>query len=182
MDDFATEIHWKSLLLSLPKNGVARHFRTEEDCLRRLCEVQFPNGVTCSKCGSSQLSDLADRHFYHCKDCRFQFSARQGTVFERSNLPLFKWFICAEIAIRAHSAKKLHVSFSISAVMMRLSVSRKTALRLRALVPQELLSSDGGVLGSCVSTQKIDPPRSCEPGTEEHLLWLDSALERQVRL
>jgi transposase-like protein len=181
MDDIATEIHWKTLLLALPKNGVARYFRTEEACLLRLLEVQFPNGVTCPKCGSSQLSDLADRHFFHCKECRCQFSGRQGTIFERSNLPLVKWFICAEIAIKAHAAKKLHVNFSISAVMMRLSVSRKTALRLRASVPPELLSSDGGLLGSCVSTQNIDLPNSCEPGTEEHLLLLDSALVGQGR-
>ena len=181
MDDIATELHWKSLLLALPQNGVAKSFRTEEDCLKRLLQVRFPDGLTCLDCGADQLSQLADRHFYHCKECRCQFSARQGTVFERSNLPLLKWFICAEIAIRAHSAKKLHVSFSIAAVMMRLSVSRKTALRLRTLVPQELLASGGGVLGRCVATQEIVLPSSFDPGTEEHLLWLDSALERPAR-
>ncbi|MBU2866022.1 transposase [Pacificibacter marinus] len=181
MDDLATEIHWKSLLLALPKNGVSRHFSTDEECELRLLEVLFPDGVICLDCGSNQLSHLADRHFYHCKECRSQFSARQGTIFERSNLPLLKWFICAETAIKAHAAKKLHVSFSISAVMMRLSVARKTSQRLRATVPQELLAPDGGVLGRCVSTQKIDLPNSCEPGTAGHLLWLDSALERQVR-
>ena len=179
MDDLATEIHWKSLCLALPANGITKTFKTEADCLRRLVAVRFPAGVTCHACESDRLSYLTDRDFYYCKNCQCQFSARYGTVFERSNLPLLKWFQCAEVAIKAHDAKKLSISFSINAVTMRLNVSRRTAIRLRKAVTKELLKEDGGILGQCISDRKFDFPEAIEPGTQAHLSWLEDNVGRQ---
>lgn len=182
MDDIAAEIHWKSLCLALPPNGVAKTFRTEEECVRRLVEVRFPHGVTCPKCEASEVSPLSTRQFYHCKKCRCQFSARQGTVFERSNLPLRIWFLGTEIAINAHAAKKLRISYSISSVMRRLSVARGTAVRLRTVIADDLLQDRGGILGRCVAFQHIDFPETVESETFEHLSWLDAAIERRRHL
>lgn len=181
MENLAAEIHWKTLYLALPRGGVARAFPSTDAYDDRLRTVRFPHGIKCLECNSSELSYLTDRCFYHCKNCRNQFSLRQGTVFERSNLTSRKWFLGAELATTAHAMDKVQAIFSISSVMMRLSVARSTAVRVRRLIPQELLQCDGGLLGQCISLEPFEIPSFLSAGTQEHLIWLNERLAAERR-
>jgi transposase-like protein len=181
MENLAAEIRWKTLYLALPRGGVARAFPSSDAYDHRLRAVRFPHGIKCLECNSSELSYLTDRCFYHCRDCRSQFSLRQGTVFERSNLMLRKWFLGAELATTAHAMDKVQAIFSISSVMMRLSVARSTAVRVRRLIPQELLQCDGGLLGQCISLEPFEIPPFLTFGTQEHLFWLNEELNEKRR-
>jgi transposase-like protein len=179
MDSLAAEIHWKTLCLSLPRGGIARTLPSSEDCDDRLRLVRFPHELTCLECNSSKLSYLGDKNFYHCKNCRAQFSLRQGTVFERSNLTLQQWFIGGELATTAYANNKVQTIFSISSVMMKLSVARSTAVRLRRLILHELLRDNGGHLGQCISIDPFETPSILACETQEHLTWLNEQLSRK---
>lgn len=67
-------------------------FPDDAACLKYLTEMRWPYGVCCLHCGSVTVYALKRRSIYECKDCHKQFSAKTGTPFERSRIPLTKWF------------------------------------------------------------------------------------------
>jgi len=56
-------------------------------------EKRWPNGVACPRqgCGSADVTYLAKYRRWNCKECRRQFTAKVGTIFEDSPIGLDKW-------------------------------------------------------------------------------------------
>jgi transposase-like protein len=54
---------------------------------------RWPNGVACPRmgCGSADVTYLAKYRRWNCKDCKRQFTAKVGTIFEDSAIGLEKW-------------------------------------------------------------------------------------------
>ncbi|HTS75129.1 MAG TPA: IS1595 family transposase [Bryobacteraceae bacterium] len=97
--------------------NVAAEYDSEEKCLDYLEAVRWPQGVRCigarddgSICGSHRIASFATREgvrtngcripprrLYQCRDCGYQFSARTGTLFNDSHLPLTKWFVAVAL-------------------------------------------------------------------------------------
>lgn len=83
------------------------YFYDEAEAFKKLESVIWPNGPVCPKCGGKErIYDLKgvrskpskknpkglERHgLKKCGHCRKQFTARVGTVFESSHVPLHKW-------------------------------------------------------------------------------------------
>jgi transposase-like protein len=70
-----------------------RHFANPDTCIDFLANLRWPDGVTCPKCGSKEVSFISTRRIWKCKqkhDHR-QFSAKVGTIMEDSPIPLDKW-------------------------------------------------------------------------------------------
>jgi transposase-like protein len=71
------------------------YFADADNCFNFMVERRWPNGVECPTCGSADVRFLATRRLWECKNkhARKQFSAKVGTIFEDSALPLDKWLI-----------------------------------------------------------------------------------------
>lgn len=69
-----------------------RKFRTEEDCLQAIFDARWPHGFLCPKCEHDLGYRLSQRRSIQCAACRRQTSITSGTLFERSKVPLQKWF------------------------------------------------------------------------------------------
>jgi transposase-like protein len=56
-------------------------------------QIRFPNGVACPRmgCGSGSVAYLEKHRRWYCNDCKKQFSAKVGTIFEDSPIGLDKW-------------------------------------------------------------------------------------------
>lgn len=56
-------------------------------------QLRWPNGVACPRvgCGSALVTYLAKYRRWKCNDCKRQFTAKVGTVFEDSPIGLDKW-------------------------------------------------------------------------------------------
>lgn len=72
-----------------------RYFADPDVALKHMVELRWPNGVECPTCGRKDVTFLASRRLWNCKSRhpRQQFSAKVGTIFEDSALPLDKWFV-----------------------------------------------------------------------------------------
>lgn len=72
-----------------------RHFADPEVTLKTMVELRWPNGVRCPTCDRDDVRFIATRRMWECKSKhpRKQFSAKVGTIFEDSPLPLDKWFV-----------------------------------------------------------------------------------------
>ena len=56
-------------------------------------QIRFPNGVACPRtgCGSADVTFYPKHLRWYCRECRRQFSAKVGTIFEDSPIGLDKW-------------------------------------------------------------------------------------------
>jgi len=85
-----------------------------------MVHVKWPDGkVICPKCGGDHIGEIKSRRMFQCKakECRKQFSAKVGTIFEDSPLGLDKWFVgvwCIANAKNGISSHELARSLGIT--------------------------------------------------------------------
>jgi transposase-like protein len=73
--------------------------QTEDRCRRYLAELRWPDGVCCPQCGARPPTEIPARRRFYCRRCRHFFSVTSGTVFHRSHLPIWKWFVAIELLL-----------------------------------------------------------------------------------
>lgn len=119
-------------------------FSNEDKCYEYLESVRWPDGIRCVRCESDEVSPIAKRRQYVCKECGYHFSVRVGTIFHDSHLPLWKWFLATYMITHA---KKGMAALHLQKV---LGVSYKTAWylshRIRAAMKQDPCEKLSGVV------------------------------------
>ena len=73
-----------------------QYFSDLDNCLAYMSSKRWPDGVvTCPTCGRKDVSFLANQRKWQCKSAhaKRQFSAKVGTIFEDSPIPLEKWLV-----------------------------------------------------------------------------------------
>ena len=100
---------------------LVEYFKTEEIFVSFLKSVIWKNGKKCPHCGSCEIMEYKNYKRNRCKACKKDFSIKQGTIFQYSNIPLKKWFMAMYI-FNAH--KK---GISSCQLARDISVSQKTA-------------------------------------------------------
>ena len=87
---------------------------TDESAAREAMEaVLWPNGPVCPHCNSLEKigkveGKSARPGLYYCGACKSQFTVTVGTIFERSKVPLSKWWFAVHLL--ASSKKGFHNS------------------------------------------------------------------------
>jgi len=90
-------------------------------CTEFLASVRWPTGPECPACGCKAYSYLRSRRLWKCKDCRRQYSAKLGTIFEDSPIPLDKWMLALWLIVNCKNGVS---SYEIA---RDLKVTQKTA-------------------------------------------------------
>ncbi len=69
------------------------YFADPDVALEFVAKLRWPNGPVCPKCQGTSVLFLSTRRIWKCraKGCKKQFSAKVGTIFEDSPIPLSKW-------------------------------------------------------------------------------------------
>ena len=99
-------------------------FRDEETCREYLEKLRWSDGVACPRCGDMSVSEISTRDQFDCNGCRYRFSVTSGTIFDNTNLPLWKWFVT--IYLICESKK----SISANQIRRTIGVTYKTAWHL----------------------------------------------------
>jgi transposase-like protein len=90
---------------------------TDDNAAREAMEaVLWPHGPCCPRCGSldriGKISGKSARAgLYYCGQCKRQFTVTVGTIFERSKVPLAKWWLAVHLMAsskKGMSAHQLH--------------------------------------------------------------------------
>jgi len=120
------------------------YLQTEENARRYIAFVRWGGHPKCSHCGHQGPSTYDERRkIFYCARCTKQFSVTKGTIFERSRLPLLKWFKAMfEIA-----------NGSISSVRLakKLTINQRTAWKIEHKIRQALKEDlDSVVLSNIV--------------------------------
>jgi transposase-like protein len=73
---------------------VIRYFSDLDVALAFMAILRWPDGPECPRCESKKYSFLSTRRVWKCKDCKKQYTVKQGSIMEDSPIALDKW-LCA---------------------------------------------------------------------------------------
>lgn len=96
-----------------------RSFITEEHCLQFLAERKWKETYVCKKCGNTNYCKGKHPHSRRCTRCKYDESAKVGTIFEGCRFPLQKAFYIAFLVCNAHK-------ISISDISKELNLRQMT--------------------------------------------------------
>lgn len=106
-----------------------RYFSDPRVCNEYMKQVKWPDGgVTCPKCQSENVGEIASRNKLQCRACRKQFSYKTGTIFEDSPLGLDKWFVAVWAIANCKNGISSHE------LGRSLGVTQKTAWRMMHVI------------------------------------------------
>src|SRR5258705_13128014 len=107
-------------------------------------EQRWPNGVTCPTCNRPNPRYLANQRRWECsaKHSQRQFSAKAGTIFEDSPIPLKSWLLAVwQISNCKNGISSYELGRAIGA-------TQKTAWVMNHRIRLAMQGEDGGTLGS----------------------------------
>ena len=79
--------------------------------------ARWPNGPYCPHCGNAdedliaKVEGVKKSHragLYYCNECKGQFTVTVGTVFERSKVPLTKWWLASHLMASSKKGISAH--------------------------------------------------------------------------
>jgi transposase-like protein len=129
---------------------------TNETAAREAIEaVLWPHGPVCPHCGSlDRLGKVSGKSarpgLYYCGECKRQFTVTVGTIFERSKVPLSKWWLAIHLMAsskKGMSAHQLH---------RMLGVSYQTAWFMMHRLREAMRSGDLAPMGGPGTIVEID--------------------------
>lgn len=123
---------------------VVEYFKDEKTCLAYLQEWRWKGEMECPHCGHEKAYKFSDGIRFKCADCRKQFTAKVGTFFQSSLVPLKKWFMAMYLL---GTDKKGISSYQLAKAIR---VTQKTAWfimqRLRRAFEQQTIQPLKGVI------------------------------------
>jgi transposase-like protein len=132
-------------------------FSDETVAREALESIRWPDGPVCVHCGATEhIVRVAGEKKSHrpgllyCNDCKGQFTVTVGTVFERSKIPLTKWWMATFLLC---SSKKGISSHQISRT---LGVTYKTAWFMTHRIREAMKDGAMGLLGGPGATVEAD--------------------------
>jgi ISXO2-like transposase domain/Transposase zinc-ribbon domain len=143
--------------------NVVAKYKTEDECIDHLIAMRWPMGVCCIRCGEQNVQEMRiaastrkngkhipARRLFRCMrpECDgYQFTAKAGTIFDKSHLPLTKWFM----AIGLITAAKKGMSALQVARHLDMEGSYKTVWYLCHRI-REAMQDGGELLTGVVET------------------------------
>ena len=132
-------------------------FHDEDKAREALEAVRWPDGPICPHCGNSDQDKIAKMEgkkqshrpgLYYCNECKGQFTVTVGTVFERSKIPLTKWWMAAHMINSGKNGVSAHE------IHRTIGVTYKTAwFMMHRLREAMIVANPGPMGGSAVAVQ-----------------------------
>jgi len=152
---------------------------TDNDAAREALEaVRWPDGPVCPHCGTT--GDMValvggKRHrpgLYYCNGCEGQFTVTVGTVFERSKIPLSKWWMAVYLLSagkKGTSSHQIHRTLKVSYKTAWFMTHRiREAMRTGGLAPMG--GNGGAVEADETYIGRIKGERKRQGGHHKHMV------------
>ncbi len=123
-------------------------FQDEAAAREALEAVRWPLGPYCPHCGNSdqdKIAKLATKSarpgLHYCNECKGQFTVTVGTVFERSKVPLTKWWLAAHLFNQGKNGASAHE------IHRQVGVTYKTAWFMMHRLREAMTELNPGPMG-----------------------------------
>jgi transposase-like protein len=134
-------------------------FHDEDKAREALEAVRWPDGPICPHCGNSNPDLIAKVEgkkrshrpgLYYCNECKGQFTVTVGTVFERSKVPLTKWWMAAHMMNAGKNGVSAHE------IHRALKVTYKTAWFVMHRLREAMIDAKPAAMGGSGSAVQAD--------------------------
>jgi len=86
---------------------IFRRFPDQQACISHLESIRWGDDPHCPKCGSARVARKCDGDRvgrWNCHDCHVSFNVLSGTIFEKTRIPLQKWFLSIGLMVNARKS------------------------------------------------------------------------------
>lgn len=83
---------------------VFEKYPNQEACIARLEEARWGDSPVCPHCGSEHVARKRENHRvgrWNCRSCKSSFNVLSKTIFQKTKIPLQKWFLGIAILLNA---------------------------------------------------------------------------------
>lgn len=90
---------------------VMARFPTQEACIEYLEDVRWGECPICPHCGSDKVARKRENRRvgrWNCHGCKSSFNVLSGTIFQKTKVPLQKWFLGIAILLNAKKSVSSH--------------------------------------------------------------------------
>ena len=98
-------IGWSGTVMNLL--AIFSRYPDQEACIEHIEQVRWGDDPCCTHCGSVDVARKADGKRlgrWNCHDCKSSFNALSGTVFQKTKVPLQKWFLAIGLVVNAKNS------------------------------------------------------------------------------
>ena len=84
--------------------SIFQQFPDQQACISHLEEVRWGEEPECPFCESPRVARKAERDLvgrWNCHACKSSFNVLSGTIFEKTRIPLQKWFLAISLVLNA---------------------------------------------------------------------------------
>ena len=130
---------------------IFQRYPDQEACMEHLERVRWGDDPHCPQCGSTHVARKAERHRigrWNCHDCHASFNALSGTIFEKTKIPLQKWFMAIGIMV---NAKKSVSSFQLA---RDLDLNQKSAWYMQQRIRAAMAADQAPMLQGIVEADE----------------------------
>ncbi len=130
---------------------IFHRFPDQEACLEHLENIRWGNTPCCPFCGSIKVAAKAEKDRigrWNCYDCRSSFNVLSGTIFEKTRIPIQKWFLA--IGLIVHAKK----SISSCQLARDLELTQPTAWFLQVRIRSAMAAEQGPPLQGIVEADE----------------------------
>ena len=119
---------------------IISRYPDQEACIERLERVRWGDHPTCPKCESQRVTPKADSGRvgrWNCHACHTSFNVLSGTIFQKTKIPLPKWFLAIGLMTNGGA------SLSSRQLSRDLDVTQPTALFMQRRIREQLATEQG---------------------------------------
>jgi len=123
----------------------------QEACIEHLEKVRWNDSPFCPHCGATNVARKADGERtgrWNCHGCKSSFNVLAGTIFEKTKIPLQKWFLAIGILV---NAKKSVSSFQLA---RDLDMNQKSAWYMQQRIRAAMATAEGVLLQGIVEADE----------------------------
>ena len=122
--------------------NIFSRYPDQEACIEHLETLRWNDDPYCPQCGSVAVARKADGRRmgrWNCHDCKSSFNVLSGTIFEKTRIPLQKWFLAVALVV---NAKKSLSSYQLA---RDLQLTQPTAWYMQQRIRSQM-ASRGSIL------------------------------------
>ena len=130
---------------------IFHRFPDQQACIEHLEKIRFGDEPFCPLCGGLKVARKADGcriGRWNCHECTGSFNVLSGTIFQKTRVPLQKWFLAIGLMV---NAKK---SLSSHQLARDLDLTQQTALYVQERIRAAMAAEESDLLQGIVEADE----------------------------
>ena len=141
-------------------------------CITHLEDIRWNGDPKCPYCGSSEVKRKKENQLigrWNCHECKSSFNVLSGTIFEKTRVPLPKWFAAISLVINAKKSLSSHqlardLSLTPPTAWYMLQRIRKAMAKGKDILLKGIVEADETYVGGRPRKENKKEDRKHQPG------------------